>query len=403
MIDPQIIKKDFPIFQTQKTLVYLDNAATTHKPRTVIEAISNHYSNNNSNVHRGLYNLSIKATEDYENARTTVQKFLNAKNPEEIIFTRNATESLNLLAHTLKHQLEPQDEIILSIAEHHSNIVPWQIIAKEKNLKIKFVDLNKDFQIDVNDLKEKISDKTKIISINHISNTLGVINPIKEIIKIAKEKNILTIIDACQSVPHLETNVKELDCDFLVFSGHKVFGPSGVGVIYGKKQLLENLPPFLTGGEMISSVTINESKWNSLPHKFEAGTPNIEGAIGLAEALKYIKKIGFENIIQHDKKLTNYTLEKLKEIPNLEIIGPSAIENRIGNIAFTVKGIHPHDLAEILNSQNICIRAGNHCTQPLHDHLQLNATARISLQIYNSESDIDKAVDSIKKAIKIFE
>ena len=390
------MKQDFLNLQQKingKDLVYLDNAATTQKPEQVIKVISNFYEKNNANVHRGIHELSNRATEEYENARKTVAKFINAE-PEETIFTKGTTDSLNMLTRSLKSQLKEGDEIVLSILEHHANIVPWQQLAKEKKLSIKYLPL-KDFQIDLEEAKKIITKKTKIVSISHISNVLGTIAPIEELEKLTHKHNAYFIIDAAQSAPHSLVDVKKQNPDFLVFSGHKMFGPTGVGILYGKKQHLEKLEPSTFGGSMIKTVTKESSTWADLPQKFEAGTANIAQAIGLAEAITYLQKQK-----SNDKELTEYALTKLKEIPQLKIIGPE--KNRIAIFSFTVKGIHPHDLAELLNREGIAIRAGHHCTMPLHKELNLNATARASFYYYNTKEDIDKLVQGIKKALEVF-
>ncbi len=394
-------EKDFPILKqkvNRKRLIYLDNAATSQKPSQVIQAMNDFYEKDNANVHRGLHELSMRSSFAYEKAHEIVGNFINASE-EEIIFTKGTTESLNLLAYTLTKSLKKGDEIILTEMEHHSNIVPWTELAKEKGIKIKVIPL-KDYQLDLKKFKLLLTKKTKIVSLTHISNVLGTINPIKEIIKISHKYKALVIIDAAQSISHMKIDVKELDCDFLAFSGHKMFGPTGIGVLYGKKKLLEKLPPFQFGGGMIKEVSFNKTTFNDLPWKFEAGTPNIAEAIGLVKAIEYINKIGLENIQAHNQELTNYAIERLSKIKDLKIIGPK--DNQLGVISFDLKDIHPHDVSEILNGEGIAIRSGNHCAMPLMNILKIQGTNRISLQIYNTTKDIDALIIALNKVKEIF-
>ena len=392
-------KNQFPIFENQKNIVYLDSAATTQKPKGVIERINNFYKNENSNIHRGLYKLSENATKEYENSRKIIAKFINADN-NEIIFTKGTTESINLLVYTIKEILpKGKNEIVLSEMEHHSNIVPWQQLEKVSGYKIKIIPIKKDLTLDYKAAKKIINNKTAIVSISLISNALGTINNIKEIIKIAKKYNAITIIDAAQAVSHIKIDVKNLDCDFLVFSGHKTYGPLGIGILYGKYNLLEKLRPFNFGGDMIKSVSFKESKFLESPHKFEAGTQNIPGAIVLGEAINFIQKIGFNNIQKHEKNLLNYTYENLKTIKGITIYNPKSSQSII---SFNLKGIHCHDVAQILGDENICIRAGHHCAMPLMSRLGINGTCRISLGVYNTKEDIDKLILGIKKCREVF-
>ena len=394
-------EKDFPILKqkvNRKRLIYLDNAATSQKPSQVIQAMNDFYEKDNANVHRGLHELSMRSSFAYEKAHEIVGNFINASE-EEIIFTKGTTESLNLLAYTLTKSLKKGDEIILTEMEHHSNIVPWTELAKEKGIKIKVIPL-KDYQLDLKKFKLLLTKKTKIVSLTHISNVLGTINPIKEIIKISHKYKALVIIDAAQSISHMKIDVKELDCDFLAFSGHKMFGPTGIGVLYGKKKLLEKLPPFQFGGGMIKEVSFNKTTFNDLPWKFEAGTPNIAEAIGLVKAIEYINKIGLENIQAHNQELTNYAIERLSKIKDLKIIGPK--DNQLGVISFYIKDIHPHDVSEFLNGEGIAIRSGNHCAMPLMNILKIQGTNRISLQIYNTTKDIDALIIALNKVKEIF-
>jgi|TARA_Y100000310_G_scaffold70252_1_gene65836 cysteine desulfurase/selenocysteine lyase len=403
MINNQIAKKlknDFPIFSNNHDLIFLDNASTTQKPKQVINAIKEFYETSNANIHRGVYKLSQKATEKYENSKKIVAKFINASS-EEIIFTKGTTEGINSLAYTL-HSILPKEknEIVLTEMEHHSNLIPWQQLAERKKMKLKFIKMKDDFTLDIEDAKRKITDKTAVLSIVHISNSLGTINPIKELIKIAKKKNVLTIIDAAQSIPHMKVDVKNLDCDFLVFSGHKMLGPLGIGVLYGKKDLLEKLEPFNFGGSMIKYVSFEDAKWNVSPEKFEAGTQNIVGAVGLAEAIRYIEKIGIENIEKWEHELMKYILKEIKKIKGIEIYNSE--KNTAGILSFNLKNIHPHDIASLLDDHEIAIRAGHHCTMPLMKKLGISGTARISFYFYNTHEDIDKLIKALNKINKKF-
>lgn len=385
------VQPDFPIL---KNIIYLDNSSTTQKPKQVINAIKKYYEEDNANVHRGVYKLSLKATMAYEKAHEIVAKFINAKF-EEVIFTKGTTESLNLLAYSLGKTLKAGDEIVLTEMEHHSNLVPWQQLAKEKSVVLKFIPITADFRLDMQKARELITSKTKIVSVTHISNVLGTINPIKELTALAHEAGAMMIVDAAQSVPHLPINVKELNCDFLAFSGHKMCGPTGIGVLYGKKELLEKMDPFLYGGDMIKEVTFETSTWNDLPWKFEAGTPNIAGAVGLAAAINYLQKIGMENIQHYEKELTDYILQKLSALPTIKLIGPAVPEGRAAVFSFIVEGIHPHDVSEIFDKENICVRGGHHCAMPLHEKLQVNGSVRASFYFYNTKDDLDALAESI--------
>ena len=404
-LDVEKIRKDFPILKTEhhgKKLVYFDNGATTQKPKKVINAVKKYYSTTNANIHRGVYWLSEEATKLYEEAHEIVGKFIGAK-ADEIVFTKNATESLNILAYSLCNDLKEGDEILLTQMEHHSNLVPWQQIAKQKKLIVKFAEINKDGTLNLESFKSLLNGRTKIVSVTQVSNFLGTINPVKELSKLAHDANaeVLFIVDASQSVPHMKVDVHDIDCDFLVFSGHKMLGPTGIGVLYGRKNLLENMKPFLYGGDMIKEVSFEDSKWNDVPWKFEAGTPNIAGAIALAQAVKYLKKIGMENIQNYEKELTAYALEKLKEVSEMIIYGPS-LENRGGIISFNVDGIHAHDIAAYLGEQGICIRGGHHCAMPLAKLLRVSGTARASFYFYNTKQEIDLLVEALKKAREVF-
>jgi len=389
----QTLKSDFPLL---KNITYLDNSSTTQKPKQVIEAISKYYEEDNANVHRGVYKLSLKATMAYEQAHETVAKFIGAQF-EEIIFTKGTTESLNLLAYSLGKKLRPGDEIVLTEMEHHANLVPWQQIAKEKGALVKFISITSDYRLNLQKARELITSKTKIVSVTHISNVLGTINPLQELAALAHEAGAVMIVDAAQSVPHLPINVKELDCDFLAFSGHKMCGPTGIGVLYGKKELLEKMDPFLYGGDMIKEVTFENSTWNDLPWKFEAGTPNIAGAVGLAAAIEYLQGVGMEKIWQHEQELVEYTLGRIKNIAGIRLLGPATTENRGAVFSFVLDGIHPHDLSELLDKNNICVRGGHHCAMPLHEKLKISGSTRASLYFYNTKKEIDQLLDALSE------
>jgi cysteine desulfurase/selenocysteine lyase len=404
-LDPEIIKRDFPIFKRKihgKPLIYLDNAATTQKPRQVIEAIREFYENYNANVHRGVYRLSVEATEAYENARAKVARFINAKD-SEIIFTRNTTEALNLVAYSWGLcNLKRGDRILLTEMEHHSNIVPWQLITKHTGAVIDYIPFDEEGLLVKEEIDRLLNLEPKIVSIIHVSNVLGTINNVKEIVEKAHKVGAITVVDAAQSVPHMPVDVKEIGCDFLAFSGHKALGPLGVGVLYGKRDLLEEMNPFLGGGDMISRVWLSGAEWNELPWKFEAGTSSVADAIGLGAAIDYLKSIGMDKVRAHEVKLTDYALKRLSEIPDIKIYGPRELDKRGAVISFNLPGIHPHDLATILDEEGIAIRAGHHCAQPLVTKLGVAATARASFYIYNSESDIDALVEGLYKARRIF-
>lgn len=390
------LKKDFPIFKNNQGLIYLDNASTTQKPKQVIKSIQDFYETTNANIHRGVYDLSQKATKKYEDSKKIIAKFINSSE-KEIIFTRSTTESINFLAYTVETLIaKGKDEIILTEMEHHSNIVPWQQLAKRKNMKLKFIKIKDDFTLDLIDAEKKITEKTAIVSIMHISNTLGTINPAKEIFKLAKKNNSITVLDAAQSIAHMKIDVKEIGCDFMAFSGHKLYGPMGIGVLYGKMQLLEKLRPFNFGGDMIKSVTLEDAEWNTIPERFEAGTHNIEGAIALGEAIKYIEKIGIKNIEEYEKELTDYALEKLKKIQGIKIYRPKN-DKASSIISFNLTNVHGHDVASLLDDHDICIRAGHHCTMPLMKKLSIVGTARISFSFYNTKEDVDKLVNVLIK------
>lgn len=396
-------KDEFPILQERK-ISYLDSGATTQKPQCVIDAIESYYKECNANPHRGAYSLSIEATEKYESTREKIAKFINARNREEIIFSKNATESLNLIAYSYGlDNLKKDDEVVLSIMEHHSNLVPWQYVTKKTNSKLKFMYINKDYELSKEEIESKITDKTKVVGITHVSNVLGTINNVKEIIKYAHKKGAVVIVDASQSISHMKIDVQDLDADFLVFSGHKMFAPLGIGVLYGKKELLNKMTPFLMGGDMIEYVYEQNTTFAPLPNKFEAGTQNVEGVIGLGSAIDYIEKIGYKEIQNVEEAITKYAVNELSKLDFLELYITPHLENHSTVISFNIKGVHPHDVASILDSNGVCVRSGNHCAQPLLRYLGMDSTCRASFSIYNTKEDVDNLVEALKKAYKMFE
>lgn len=398
------IRNDFPILQRKingKQLIYFDNASTTQKPLQVIDAISDFYKTHYANVHRGTHTLSQEASQLYENAHKIVGNFINAEQ-EEIVFTRNATESFNLAAYSLaKDFLKKGDEIILTTMDHHSNFVPWQQLAIEKGFKTKIIEVQKDFTLNTEDFSEAVSKNTKLFAVNHCSNVLGTINDVKEIAKIAHENNALIVADGAQSTPHFPIDVKDLDVDFFGFSGHKMLAPSGIGALFAKKELLETIQPFLYGGSMITEVFADHSSWNNIPWKFEAGTPNIADGFAFGEAVKYLEKIGMENVWKHEQELTKYVLEELQKINGIKIYGPS-FEKKAGVISFNLGNVHSHDVAQILDKNGIAIRSGDHCAQPLMRQFEMFGVARASFYLYNSKQEIDAMLLALKQAIKIF-
>ena len=394
------IKEDFPILNTD--IAYLDSAATSQKPKCVIDAITEFYEKYNANPHRGTYSLSQTATELYENARTEISKFINAKNRDEIIFTKNASEALNLIAYSYgMNKLKNDDEIVLSIMEHHSNLVPWQKVSKFTNSQLKYMYI-KDFEIPDEEIEDKITDKTKIVGITHVSNVLGTINNVEKIIKYAHKKGAVVILDASQSIPHMKIDVQALDADFVVFSGHKMLAPLGIGILYGKKEILNNMDPFLMGGDMIEYVYEQKTTFAPLPNKFEAGTQNVEGVVGLEAAIKYINKIGYDYIEQTEKMLSEYAIDKLSKLEYIELYLTPNLKNHSGVISFNVKGVHPHDVASILDSAGVCIRSGNHCAQPLMRFLGIDSTCRISISFYNTKEDIDRLIMALERVYNMF-
>ena len=396
---PVELKKDFPIFR-DSNLIYLDNAATTQKPDCVIDSVSSLYREANANVHRAIYSLGSEATSRFENSRKIIGDFINSSSEKEIIFTGGTTESINLLSRSLDKILNDGDEILISQMEHHSNIVPWQLTAQRTGAVINYLPLDSRGELDLTDPDKYFNKKTKIVSITHMSNVLGTINPINHIANLAHNVGAIFIVDGAQGVPHMNVDVEKLGCDYYTFSGHKMLGPTGVGVLWGKLDLLEELEPFMGGGEMIETVDMDSSTWNSVPYKFEAGTPNFAQAVGLGEAVKYLERIGMKNIEHHEQTLTQSSLIKLQKINGIRIHG--AAKNRGGVISFNLDKIHPHDLAQFLNEYNIAIRVGHHCAQPLLKNLGESSTARLSIYIYNDSSDIDKFCDSLENIRKYF-
>ena len=404
MFDISKIREEFPILSRTvngKPLIYFDNGATAQKPKQVIDAITNYYTNQNSNIHRGVHTLSREITIAYEEARKTIQKHLNAKHAHEIIFTKGTTESINLVAHCFgKINIEAGDEIIITQMEHHSNIVPWQLLCEEKKAILKFIPINNDGELMLEELPKLITSKTKLIAFTHISNTLGTINPVKEIIHTIRSlSNAAILVDGAQAVPHLQPNVQDLDCDFYVFSGHKLFGPTGVGILYGKEEWLTKFPPYQSGGGTIKTVTLQKTEFADLPLKLEAGTPHIEGGIGLAEAIKYVTEIGFENIQKQEDDLLKYITKKLLEIDGLKIYGTS--KHKTAVISFNVGSIHPFDIGTLLDKYGIAIRSGHHCTQPIWEFYNVPGTIRASLSFYNTIEEIDSFVEALKKSIRL--
>ncbi|MEK7496922.1 MAG: SufS family cysteine desulfurase [Patescibacteria group bacterium] len=400
MFDQSKIKEQFPIFNApiNKDLVFLDSGASAQKPEQVLKAMDNFYRNYYANIHRGVYKLAEKASAAYEEARAAVANFVNAESPHEIIFTRGTTSGLNLLAASLTTNLTPSDEILLTELEHHANLVPWQQAAQKHNLILRFIPVDKNGQLILSDLNKLINSKTKIVSVSGMSNVTGEITNLKTIIKAAHTARVLTIIDASQAAAHVEIDVKELNCDFLAFSGHKIYGPTGIGVLYGKTELLNKLEPFEYGGGMINEVSFENATWANVPDKFEAGTPPIAEVVGLAEAIKFITKIGWRDIQDHENKITTYGLEQLTKINNLRLVGPTDVNKRGAVFSFVVDKIHPHDLASLLDEVNIAVRAGHHCAMPLHAKLGLIATTRASFGLYNTIEDVDALVAGIKRA-----
>ncbi|MBV7505882.1 cysteine desulfurase [Bacillus sp. sid0103] len=400
------IRAQFPILDQEvngKPLVYLDSSATSQKPLQVIEAIEKYYREINSNVHRGVHTLGTRATDAYEGAREKVRKFINAKSTQEVIFTRGTTTSLNTVAASYAAaNLKEGDEIVITYMEHHSNIIPWQQVARRTGAQLKYIPLQEDGTISLDDVRATISANTKVVSVMQVSNVLGVINPVKEIAQIAHDNGAIMVVDGAQSAPHMSIDVQDLDCDFLAFSGHKMCGPTGIGVLYGKKHLLENMEPIEFGGEMIDFVQLYESTWKELPWKFEGGTPIIAGAVGLGAAIDFLNEVGLDQIAEHEHKLAAYALEKMATVEGMTIYGPLDAAKRAGLVTFNISDVHPHDVATVLDAEGIAVRAGHHCAQPLMRWLKASATARASFYLYNTEDDIDKLVEGLVKTKEYF-
>jgi cysteine desulfurase/selenocysteine lyase len=398
------LKADFPALQqsvNDKPLVYLDNAATTQKPRVVIERLRAYYELENANVHRGVHTLSQRATQAYENAREKVRAFINAADSKEIIFVRGATEAINLVARSYGQKfIKEGDEIVLSAMEHHSNIVPWQMLCEEKGARLRVIPMNRNGELDMEAYNRVLNLRTRLVAVTHVSNALGTVNPVREIIEIANRRGIPVLVDGAQSVPHMPVDVRELGCDFFVFSGHKMYGPTGIGVLYGRAELLEKMPPYQGGGDMIRSVTFDKTTFSDLPYKFEAGTPNIAGAVGLAAAVEYLNRIGMDRIAAHEKVLLEYAHSKLLEVEGLSIFGTA--RNKASVISFLFDDIHPHDIGTILDQEGVAVRTGHHCAQPVMDFFAVPATARASFGLYNSEKDVDRLVEGLKKIKEVF-
>ena len=406
MIDVARIRQDFPILKREvhgKPLVYLDNAATTQKPQAVIDALTNYYTQYNANVHRGIHTMAEEATAAYENARKTTATFIGANAAENVVFTLNTTEAINLVAYAWgRRNLKPGDEVILSVMEHHSNLVPWQIIAGDTGAKLRFVDITEDGYLDIQGFHKLLNERTKLVALTHMSNVLGTITPIADIAKAAHAYGALLLVDAAQSVPHMAVDVQELDCDFLCFSGHKMMGPTGIGALYGKEEVLDAMGPFMGGGEMIREVRLEQTSWNVPPWRFEAGTPNIADAIAWTAAFDYLNNLGMDKVRAHEMELTAYAMKRLSEIEGITIYGPKAIEDRGGVAAFNLPGIHPHDVGTALDQYGVAIRAGHHCAQPLHRRLKIDSSARASFYVYNTKEEIDAFIEALNKTQEFF-
>ena len=397
------IKNDFPLLKN-RNIAYLDSGATTQKPNQVIDAVKSFYENFNANPHRGAYSLSMEATEIYENTRVKIAKFINSRQAQEIIFTKNASEALNLIAYSYgMENVKSDDKIVLSIMEHHSNLVPWQKVSKVTGAKLEYMYINDNYEISDDEIESKITDNTKVVAITHVSNVLGTINDVKKIIKYAHKKGAVVVLDASQSIPHMKIDVQDLDCDFLVFSGHKMLAPLGIGVLYGKKEILNNMTPFLMGGDMIEYVYEQETTFAPLPNKFEAGTQNVEGVVGLGAAIDYIEKIGYDKIQEIENEVVSYAIEQLKKLDFIELYLTQNLSNHSSVISFNIKGVHPHDVASILDSEGVCVRSGNHCAQPLLRYMGIDSTCRASFYLYNTKDDVDKLVNALNKAYSMFE
>jgi len=400
--DVNVIRKEFPILNHtmgKYSLVYLDNGATTQKPQCVIDVITNYYTSENANIHRGVHTLSQNATTAYENARQTIQKHINAKHSYECIFTKGTTDGINLVAHSIGKSIKKGDEIIISALEHHSNIVPWQFLVEEKGAVLKVIPMNNAGELNLEAYKELLSSKTKIVAVTQVSNALGTINPIKSMIKMAHEFNAYFLVDAAQSLQHFSVDVQGLDCDFMVFSGHKIFAPTGVGVLYGKANILNSLPPYQGGGDMIKTVTFEQTTYNELPHKFEAGTPNIVGGIGLGKAIEWLSELNLEDVQIYEDKLLDYATEKLKSIEGVTFYGTA--KQKSGVLSFLIDGLHPYDIGTLLNQQGVAVRTGHHCTQPIMDFYNIPGTIRASFSLYNTKEDVDTFIKALNRAVKM--
>ncbi len=404
VFDVERVRAEFPILQQRPRghqLVYLDNAATSQKPRAVIDAIVQYYERDNANIHRGVHYLSERATEAYETARKVVQSFLNARLSSEIIFVRSATEAINLVAQTYgRAHVGFGDEVLITAMEHHSNIVPWQLLCDEKRAKLKVAPINENGELVLDEFERLLGPRTRIVSVSHVSNALGTVNPVKQIIAMAHEKKIPVVIDGAQAAPRLPVDVQDLDCDFYAFSSHKAYGPTGIGILYGKSALLEAMPPYQGGGDMISSVTFEKTTYNKLPHKFEAGTPDMSGAVGLRAAIEYLNDLGMENVAAHERDLLTYATEKVSVLPGVRLIGTA--KEKVGVLSFVMDGVHPHDIGTILDQEGIAIRTGHHCAQPVMERFGVDATARASFGLYNTRQEIDALVRGIQKVQEVF-
>jgi cysteine desulfurase / selenocysteine lyase len=405
-LDAERLRREFPILTEEingHPLVYLDNAATTQKPLAVLDAMDRYYRSANSNVHRGIHELSNRATEAYEDGRASVARFLGIEDPAELIWTRGTTEAINLVAWTWgSANLQPGDEIVLSVLEHHSNLVPWQLLAGRTGARLRFIPLDDEQRLDLGSLDTIIGERTRLVSIGHVSNAVGTINPVREIGRRAHEVGAVMMVDGAQSAPHLPVDVAELECDFFAFSGHKMCGPTGIGGLWGRRALLEKMPPFHGGGDMIEHVELERCTYAPLPQRFEAGTPNIAGVVGMGAAVEFLESVGREAILAHERALLAYAVERLTEVPDMRIFGPRALEERSGVVSFTLADVHPHDLATILDADGVAIRAGHHCAQPLMRHLGVGATTRASFYLYNTHSDVDRLVDALHHARSLF-
>ena len=406
MYDVNRIRQDFPILKREihgKPLVYLDNAATTQKPQAVIDALTNYYTRTNANVHRGIHTLAEEATAGYELARKTTAEFIGAKIPESIVFTRNTTEAINLVAYAwARRTLKAGDEVVLSVMEHHSNLVPWQIIAGETGAKLRFAEITEDGHLDIEDFHRLLTEHTRLVAITHMSNVLGTITPVAELAKAAHAYGALLLVDGAQSVPHMPVNVQELDCDFLCFSAHKMMGPTGIGALYAKEEILDAMEPFQGGGEMIREVRLDQTTWNAIPWRFEAGTPNIADAIAWTAAFEYLTNLGMDQVRAHEMELTGYAIKRLSELDGITIYGPAAAEDRGGVAAFNLADVHPHDVGTALDQYGVAIRAGHHCAQPLHRRLDIGSSARASFYVYNTKQEVDALIEALVKTQEFF-